>query len=175
MRVGAFPDPDEELDEAGLRRALTRRIEAAAWLTSPALAARQTTEALHVTAEVDDALRDIDHGAWTGSTFEAVQAADPVGLAAWLADPARGAPGGESLADVRARLAPWLQRHAHARSPTVVAITHPMVIRAALAEALDMPLAATLRIDIAPLAAVALSFNRLWRLQAIRPDEGATP
>lgn len=115
MRMGAFPAPDEGLDEAGLRRALTRRIDGSAWLTSPALAARQTTEALHVTAEVEDALRDIDHGAWTGSTFEAVQAADPAGLAAWLDD------------------------------------------------------------DIAPLAAVALSFNRLWRLQAIRPDEGAAP
>lgn len=174
MRAGAFPAPDEALDEAGLRRALTRRIDGSAWLTSPAVAARQTTEALHVTAEVEDALRDIDHGAWAGSTFEAVQAADPAGLAAWLADPARGAPGGEGLEDVRARVAPWLQRQAQALSP-IVAVTHPMVIRAAVAEALDMPSTAALRIDIAPLAAVALSFDRLWRLQAIRPDEGAAP
>lgn len=174
MRVGGFPAPDEELDEAGLRRALTRRIDGCAWLTSPDLAARQTTEALHVTAEIEDALRDIDHGAWTGSSFEAVQAADPEGLVAWLADPARGAPGGESLEDVRGRIAPWLRGQAHAPSP-VVAVTHPMVIRAVIAEALDMPFSAALRIDIAPLATVALSFNRLWRLQAIRPDEGAAP
>ena len=44
-----------------------------------------------------------------------------------------------------------------------------MVIRAAIAEALDMPSAATLRIDIAPLSAATLSFYGLWRLQAIGP------
>lgn len=174
MRVGGFATHDEGLDAGGLEKAAARRLQAAAWLTSPALAARQTADALGVSAVVDAALRDIDHGAWAGMTFEQVQAADPAGLAAWLADPARGAPGGEGLAEVRARLADWLQIRAQASSP-VVAVTHPMVVRAAIAEALHLPSAAALRIDIAPLSATTLSFNRAWRLQAICPCGPGTP
>jgi broad specificity phosphatase PhoE len=175
MRTGGFAAPDEPLDDGGLQKAVvlskgTRRSEAARWLTSPALAARQTAQALGATAEVDAALRDIAHGDWAGLSFEAVQAADSTRLAAWLADPALGAPGGEGLDAVRARLADWLERQAQSRS-RVVAVSHPMVIRAALAEALDLPCAAALRIDIAPLSEVVLSFNRVWRLQAIRPHE----
>lgn len=168
MRVGAFPTHEDSLDAGGLRKAGARRLGASVWLASPALAAQQTAEALGGSATVNEALRDIDHGAWSGLTFEEVQAADPAGLAAWLADPARGAPGGEDLAEVRARLADWLQPQAQSASP-VVAVTHPMVIRAAIAEALDLPSAAALRIDIAPLSAAILSFNRAWRLQAIGP------
>ena len=168
MRVGAFPTREEGLDAGSLRKAGARRLEASVWLTSPALAAQQTAAALGVSATVDEALRDIDHGSWAGLTFEDVQAADPAGLAVWLANPARGAPGGEGLAEVRARVAGWLRPQAQSNS-SVVAVTHPMVIRAAIAETLDMPSAATLRIDIAPLSAVVLSFNGVWRLQAIRP------
>lgn len=172
MRTGGFPARDEALDDGGLKTVVAHRRRAALWLTSPTLAARQTAEALGVAAEVDEALRDIAHGDWEGLSFAAVQAADPAGLAAWLADPGRGAPGGEGLDEVRARLADWLARQAQNPSP-VVAVTHPMVIRAGLAEALDLPSAAVLRIDIAPLSEVVLSFNRLWRLQAIRPHEAA--
>ncbi|WP_137803643.1 histidine phosphatase family protein [Caulobacter sp. 3R27C2-B] len=172
MRVGAFPTREEGLDAGGLKKAGARRLEASVWLTSPALAAQQTAEALGVSAMVDESLRDIDHGSWAGLTFEQVQAADPAGLSAWLADPARGAPGGEGLAEVRARLADWLESQAQGSSP-VIAITHPMVIRAAIAEALDMPSAAALRIDIAPLSAAMMSFNLAWRLRAIGPyDQG---
>lgn len=174
MRAGAFPRPDEALDDGGLSKAAKSMFGArtATWVRSPALAAQQTAEALGVSATVDEALRDIDHGSWAGLTFEQVQAADPAGLSAWLADPARGAPGGEGLAEVRARLADWLQAQAQSNSP-VVAITHPMVIRAAIAEALDMPSAAALRIDIAPLSAATMSFNLAWRLRAIGPyDQG---
>jgi len=170
MRVGAFPARAEGLDSGGLKKARVGRLAASAWLTSPALAARQTAEALGLSPTVDEGLRDIDHGSWTGQTFEQVQAVDPVGLAAWLADPARGAPAGESLADLRARLGEWLQRQAQSAAP-VAAITHPMVIRALIAEALEMPSAAALRIDIAPLSAVKLSFNHAWRLQAICPSD----
>jgi broad specificity phosphatase PhoE len=168
MRLGAFPALDEDVDEGGLTKAAARRLEAATWLTSPAVAARRTAEALNVSARVDDALRDIDHGAWAGSSFAELQAADPAGFAAWLADPARGAPGGESLEGVRLRMASWLPLQAQ-NGAAVVAVTHPMVIRAALAESLDMPLHAALRIDIAPLSRVTLSFNRVWRLQSIQP------
>jgi broad specificity phosphatase PhoE len=177
MRVGGFPAAEEGLDEGGLRKATKYRFAASTssvWLTSPLLAAKQTADALGVLAVVDQALCDIDHGPWAGRNFADLQATDPVSLAAWVSDPARGAPGGESLEDVSARLADWLDRQARGITP-VVAVTHPMVIRAMIATALNIPAPATLRIDIAPLSTTVLSFNRMWRLQAIRPAEVFSP
>lgn len=168
MRIGAFADPDEPLDAGGIKRVVPGWVEAAAWLTSPALAARQTAEALGIEAQVDEALRDIDPGDWAGGSFTELLAAEPEAFAAWIGDPTQGAPGGEGLAEVRERLAAWLQLQAQASS-SIAAVTHPMVIRAALAAALDMPLPAALRIDIAPLARVVLSFNGIWRLKALEP------
>lgn len=170
MRAGGFPAPEEALDAAGVRAAgaLALGDAAGVLLTSPATAARQTAEALGP-ARVDAALRDQDHGGWTGLDFDAVP---PDALAGWLADPAAGAPGGEPLQAVADRLRPWLQARA-TEGAAVVAVTHPMVIRAALAVALDAPLGVMLRVGIGPLTQVRLSFNRLWRLQAILPAKHA--
>lgn len=162
MRTGGFASPDEPLDEAGVRAVARLQPSKTTVLTSPALAARQTAAAFGEGA-IEDALRDIDHGAWTGRTFAEL---DPAALVAWLADPAAGAPGGEPLAAVVARLGVWLAATAERTAP-LIAVTHPMVIRAALAAALELPPAATLRIDIAPLSQMQLSFNRVWRLQGL--------
>jgi broad specificity phosphatase PhoE len=168
MRGGAFGRADEPVDAGGMKRIVAGSVVAETWLTSPALAARQTAEQLGVPARVDLALRDIDHGDWTGRSFADLVASAPDAFAAWIGDPVQGAPGGEGLAEVRARLEPWLQLQAKAGGP-VVAVSHPMVIRAALAAALDMPLHAVLRIDIAPLSMAVLSFNGVWRLKALQP------
>ena len=170
MRQGAFPAPDEPPDAGGLQR-LTGRAWTGGGFASPARAARETAERLGVAARADEALRDIDHGAWTGRSFTEVQAAEPGAFAAWLADPAVGAPGGEGLAAVCARVRPWLAARAEAGGRTI-AVTHPMVVRAAVAAALDLPPPAVLRIDVAPLSTLTLSFNRVWRLQALQPDLG---
>lgn len=138
-------------------------------MVSPALAARQTAETLGLEVSVVHSLRDVDHGEWTGQGFEAIQQRDPLSLAGWLADPTKGVPGGESLSDVVARLAPWLQAQAE-RDAHLLAITHPMIIRAALIAALDFSPTTTMRIDIKPLGAVRLSFNRIWRLQSLNAD-----
>lgn len=166
MRTGGFPAPDEELDlsGAGAAAALAPFAEPVALLTSPAPAARATAAALGV-AITDEVLRDQAHGAWAGLSFAEIPAGD---LALWLANPACGAPGGESLDAVAARIRPWLEARA-AEAKAVVAVTHPMVIRAALAVALDAPSGAVMRIDIAPLSQARLSFNRIWRLQALGP------
>lgn len=169
MRRGGFPSPDEGLDEAGARAAAGHRLSktpSSLLVSSPWLAARQTAAGLGE-GLADEALRDIDHGAWTGRAFADLE---PAALADWLADPAAGAPGGEPLSAVVARMAVWLSAKT-AADGTVVAVTHPMVIRAALAAALDLPPPATLRIDIAPLCEVRLSFNRVWRLQAMIPAD----
>ncbi len=166
MRQGAFPGQDDPVDAAGITKAGKRSIAADTGFASPALAARHTAEALGVAVTYDPALRDVDHGDWAGRSFADVHAASPDAFADWMANPASGAPGGESLAAVRDRMAEWLAERRQG-TENILAITHPMVIRAAIAAALDMPVEATLRIDIAPLAQVHLSWNSVWRLQAI--------
>jgi broad specificity phosphatase PhoE len=172
MREGAFPAPEDPLDDGGARKAGDYRLsggKADLVMVSPALAARQTVDALGLEASIVHSLRDVDHGGWVGQSFETIHHRDAAALFAWMADPAKGAPDGESLAAVRDRVSPWLEAQA-SRDLHLLAITHPMVIRAIISATLDIALAATMRIDIAPLTAVGLSFNGGWRLQAIASD-----
>lgn len=165
-RTGGFAGPDAPLDAGGLRDA-ARAIHDDAMLIgcSPALAARHTAKAMGLPMTADPALADIDHGDWTGRSFDGLA---PDAVRDWIADPASGAPGGETMADVQRRVAPWIDRMA-GRAGQWCAITHPMVIRAALAHILDVSPRAMLAIDLAPLSRTRLSFNRAWRVQSIGP------
>lgn len=163
-RTGGFAGPDEPLDAGGLRDAARAGHVGATLIgCSPALAAQQTGQAMALPLAVEAALADIDQGQWAGRTFDAVP---PQALRAWIADPASGAPGGETMAQVQQRIGPWVD-HVAGLAGQWCAITHPMVVRAALAHILDVPPRATLAIDLAPLSRTRLSFNRRWRLQGI--------
>lgn len=71
------------------------------------------------------------------------------------------------MAVLTARVGGWLDTVRNTGAP-LLAITHAAVIRAALAHALGLPVAATLAIDVAPLSRTTLSFNDRWRLQELR-------
>lgn len=171
-RSGGFPGPDDALDEPG-RHAAAACVLPARFagdvLHAPSRAAAETAAAMALAARIEPALADIDHGTWSGRSFEAVASADPAALPAWLADPLQGTPGGETMAQVQARIGHWLDAIA-AVPGTPCALTHAMPIRAALAHALGIPLPATLAIDVAPLSRVMLSFNGRWRLQSLGLD-----
>jgi broad specificity phosphatase PhoE len=118
------------------------------------------------------AIADIDPGRWQSMPFDRIDADDPGALQAWIADPLAGAPGGEAMTDAQMRIGLWLDEVAGldkiaGLDRAVCAVTHPMMIRAALAHAIGIPARATLAIDIAPLSGALLSFNRMWRLQAL--------
>lgn len=166
MREGAFPQLDDPIDDGGVTKAQMLRLKPSNCLTSPSLAARQTADALGILAQTDVALRDMDHGDWAGITFARLHHDSPEQFALWMADPTSGAPSGEPLSAVCDRIKAWLNDMS-SEDGERLAITHPMVIRAAIAAALDIPPEATLRIDIAPLTQVHLSWNRVWRLQSI--------
>lgn len=170
MREGAFASPDEPLDEGGLHKAARYRLPGPSperIVTSPALAARQTADALLAGAQVDAAIRDMDPGAWNGRTLGNISGTDGEALSLWMSDPARGAPGGETMGQVAARVANWLEEQARSDA-RLVAVTHVSVIRAAIALVLDAPVSAAFNIDVAPLSATSFSFNRRWRLQELR-------
>jgi broad specificity phosphatase PhoE len=166
-RAGSFPDPDEPLDDGGREKARALRLDGPSFdecCAAPSYAAIETASLLDLVARPVAALRDVDRGDWAGHGFEAI---DQAALATWLAAPDAATPGGESMVDVVTRVAPWLDGLSGS-DRRVLAITHPAVIRAALAHALSLPVAATLAIDVPPLAAVALSHHDRWRLQELR-------
>lgn len=168
-RRGGFPGPDDSVDERGLRDSAAYRLPSrfeGNVVRSSWRAAAETAEAIDRVASVDAVLAEIDHGRWAGSSFEEIEAAEPGALSAWLADPTQGAPDGETMDDARQRIGVWLDKIAGA-SMSLCAISHPMIIRAALAHTLGFPLETTLAIDIAPLSRTLLSFNRKWRLQGL--------
>lgn len=117
---------------------------------------------------IEPLLGDIDYGRWSGRSFEDVHVGEPDAFAAWLGDATGACPGGEPMTSVMERVGTWLDRATEGDGP-VCGITHPTVIRAALAHALAMPLRTTLAIDVAPLSRVKLSHSRQWRLQSLGP------
>lgn len=136
-------------------------------LIAPELRTRQTADALGVTGTLDRDLRDCDFGLWQGMSLKRLEQEDPVGLQQWLGDPQAAPHGGESVAQVCARVGRWLDETVQPGEWLVV--SHPMVIRAAMLHVLECPLAAFHHIDVMPLAHVHLSRFGRWRL---RIDQG---
>jgi broad specificity phosphatase PhoE len=176
-RSGAFPNPDEPLDDGGLRKTRAFRLhgpEPDLVVTSPSRAAIDTAAATGLPAQIEPAIGDLDYGAWSGRALSDVEALDAPALMNWLADPTGATPGGEEMTALIARVGAWLDRQADS-DLVIVAVSHAAVMRAAIAHCLALPAASTLRIDIAPLAVLQFSFHRQWRLQELRRADGISP
>jgi ribonuclease H / adenosylcobalamin/alpha-ribazole phosphatase len=144
-------------------------------VTSPLLRTVQTAQEVAATTGApmvtDDGFRETDFGAWEGVTFAEVRERWPAELTAWLADPEVAPPGGESFADVSARVTAALDRVLAGREGQMVLIvSHVTPIKTLVATALLAPPAALYRmhLDIAALSeidwyadgpAVVRSFN----------------
>jgi broad specificity phosphatase PhoE len=155
-RLAAFPVDEpaapKALDGATLPARL--RKPAQCW-TSPALRATQTAQALALNATIEPQLRDCDYGRWAGRTLTDIERDEGDAMAQWLGDPAAAPHGGESIAELIARVGIWLAG-LDAHSGQLVAVTHQSVIRAALLHALGAPPTTFWRIDVPPLAIVEL-------------------
>jgi broad specificity phosphatase PhoE len=113
----------------------------AAVLTSPLRRARQTAaavaDALDVPLVVRDGLTETDFGGWEGLTFAEAAERDPEIHARWLGDEHVPPPGGESFADVSARLRTELAAVlGEYPGQTVVVVTHVTPIKLLLRTAL---------------------------------------
>ncbi len=171
VRAAAFPE-DEPLEPQALARV-------AGWprslgapdriLTSPALRARQTAEALGLAATIDPDLRDCGYGIWAGRSYEEVRTREPDAIGAWMADPAMPPPDGESTLQLIARAARWLDLQRQTAGQ-VVAVTHPAFIRAAVVHAIGASPNSVWRIDVAPLSVTRLSgHDGRWNLVGLGP------
>ncbi len=130
-------------------------------VTSPLLRATRTAqEVAEVTGApvvTDQGFRETDFGAWEGLTFAEVRQRWPAEMTTWLADPAVAPPGGESLAEVSARVTEALHRVLGSREQqTILIVSHVTPIKSMVAAALLAPPAALFRmhLDVAALCEI---------------------
>ena len=135
-------------------------------IASPSRAARESAAAVADKVLAEPALRDCDHGRWTGRPMGEVEADDRDAFANWLTDPHAAPHGGESLAGVVVRLRSWLEGCGAAPGSRLV-VAPPFIVRALVVAALDLPLPAFWRLDAAPFAVSRLAAQAgRWRLAA---------
>jgi alpha-ribazole phosphatase len=121
--------------------------------TSPRIRATRTAQPLAavngLSPTIVDALRELDFGDFEGRRYEDIAREHPELFAAWMNEPASFRfPGGESFADLRSRTlaATAAIRQRHPRE-VVAVVSHGGVIRAILADALEMPAHAIFRLE----------------------------
>ncbi|MGY1751120.1 bifunctional RNase H/acid phosphatase [Modestobacter sp. SYSU DS0511] len=127
--------------EAAARHLAGRGIDVI--VSSPLQRTRQTAEAaaavLGVPVEVDTDLRELDFGAWEGLTADEARQKSPLAYRRWSGATDVRPPGGESVADVSARVARArariLERHA---GKTVLLVSHVTPIKLLLAAGLGV-------------------------------------
>jgi broad specificity phosphatase PhoE len=169
-RRGVF-SAGEGLNERG-REAAGRLVgalpQASTILTSPAAAAREIAMALDQAASVEQALRDLDVGTWTGRQVMDIAMTDPEAASAWIEDPSFAGHGGESVEMLIRRVGDWLTSR-RSIDGVVIGVTHAAVLRAAAVGVLGAPAAAFWRIEAAPLTALTLSGDgRRWTFRELR-------
>ena len=111
-------------------------------VTSPLMRCRRTAQVIadRIDASVllEEALTECDFGAWEGLTFAEVRQVWPEELDAWLASPQVAPPGGESFAEVAARVGPAIARLTREYAGrVVVVVTHVTPIKLVLRDALQ--------------------------------------
>jgi broad specificity phosphatase PhoE/ribonuclease HI len=154
------------------RRAWPDLPRPTAVVASPMVRAQETARAigrrLGLPVTTDDRFAEVHFGEWEGLTAAEVDAAWPGRLHAWHTTGTTAAPGGESYADVGARVWHGLQdlvetslssvREGTA-GRTVVVVGHAVQVRAAIGTAIGAPPAQWSRIRVPP---ASVSILRLW-------------
>lgn len=163
MAAGRFPT-DEPVNAVG--RNQIGRVDVASAervLCGPESRTQQTAELLGLDPTIESALADLDYGRWRGDSLAGVS---PGEMTIWLTDPTRAPHGGESVVELFGRVGRWLDSLTCKRT-SVVAVTHPAVVRAAVLVALDAPPKSFWRIDIAPLSRTVMHFRgQAWTLRS---------
>ncbi|MGN6578038.1 MAG: bifunctional RNase H/acid phosphatase [Nocardioides sp.] len=142
--------------------ALADEIDAV--VTSPLRRTRETAEiiadVLGKEVQVEEGLAEAAFGTWDGLTFAEVQDSHPDDLEAWLGS-TDVAPtgGGESFVDVDARVRRTRDRLLAAHPGKVVlAVSHVTPIKVLVKLALDAPLEALFRMELAPASVTVISW-----------------
>ncbi len=127
-------------------------------VTSPLRRAQESAAALADrlglgAASVEPDVREVDFGAWEGLTFAEIAERDPDLLARWRSSADEPAPGGESMAQVHARVRAARERLlAEHEGRVVVVVSHVTPIKMLVADAVGADTAAVHRMELAPAA-----------------------
>ncbi|NOT15005.1 MAG: alpha-ribazole phosphatase [Methylotenera sp.] len=110
------------------------------------------------TIQLDSRLRELNFGDWEMQVWDAIPR---VLFDAWAADYANlSPPNGESFSQLHVRCKSFVEEVSqHLHGQHVAVVTHGGVIRAILAEALNMPLKGLFRITIDHASVTQISFN----------------
>jgi probable phosphoglycerate mutase len=158
---------DPALDDVGQAQAaalaaeVARLVPGATVVSSPLRRARETAalvaDALGAEVALDDRWTELDYGELDGRPLSSV----PADLwATWRADATYRPPGGESLVDLRIRLAPALDElSGRADRTDVVVVSHVSPIKAAVTWALGVPDDVTWRLYLAPASITELRWG----------------
>lgn len=153
-----------------------RRERFSAILSSPRERTRETAMAISTACEigpvvVEDALDEIDFGAWSGKTFNELNR-DPAWRSWNEKRAAAVTPAGESMEDVRQRVMRCIkgvsQRHA---GDAVVLVSHADVIKSAVCHVLGLTADSCFRFDIDP-ASITVIVSGDWGAKLLRLNEG---
>ena len=170
VQQARFPQ-DEDVDPQALATAPRPHGTFDRWLSGPELRARRTACELFRGSPITPApeLRDWNCDRWAGSTLSDIGAMDSRALEQWLTDPSAAPHGGESLLELLARVSGFLETQSALRGRTA-AVTHPAVLKAAIAGLLGAGTDAFWRIDAKPFCRARLSHDgRRWTLQSLVP------
>jgi broad specificity phosphatase PhoE len=159
----------------------------AVWFTSHLRRTHETAAAIcaagygAATPTVERDLAEQHFGEWQGQPRKDVYAAQSRWPGFWLAPADHAPPGGESFAQMVARVAPAIERltGAHA-GRDIVAVAHGGTIRAALALALGLTPAAALAFSIDTISLTRLDHiagkaGAAWRVVAVNQPANALP
>lgn len=172
---------DIELNETGLRQA----EEAATALSTEAIdavyssnlkRARQTARLVslphNLAVTIEDGMRELDHGALEGLTFDEIKQRYPEFISKWRSEPAElQIPGGERLIEVARRAWDGLNRivQRHSDGQTVVVVSHNFPILSILCRVTDTPLDRYRSFHVDPCSVTRLSRDDLgeWRVSHV--------
>lgn len=168
-----------------LARRLSRERVTSVW-ASPLRRTVETAEpvarALGLSLQTDDALQEVEFGAWTGRSFAELEN-DPDWRHWNAARSLHRPPGGESMAEVQARMVGFINRLARegqgGPDGAHVLVGHADPIRAALAYYLGVPLDLFLRIEVSPASISVLALDswgpRVLRVNGTLDDGSIAP
>jgi broad specificity phosphatase PhoE len=104
LRFGAHDDP---LDKRGRAECAQLRLSLPDTVRiAPDRSATETAAEIGADGVIDDALKSLDLGRWTGLAPDEI---DPLDLGEWFGDPGANPHGGESITAFLARLSAWLE------------------------------------------------------------------
>lgn len=170
--------PGLRLGEAGFiqAQAAARRLQLAklqAVYASPMERTRDTAvpiaEACGVSLHVEEAINEIDFGAWSGGRISDLD--ERPAFARWNAGRDQACcEGGESMVEVQARVLRWMERIVASGATAVAAVSHADVIKAAVMVTLGLSSRAHDRLEISP-GSITCVAGSAWGYRLISLNE----